>query len=143
MVKFVQEARCYYRSYGQNQVSRDISEEACKSVLLVLRLCIGYLRSLEDSERTRRASLTLLGTFVPFFYREQNDLLKEMNSIATELGGELMPAKLGWKFNLMQGLFGRKVAKKVKDMVWKLDLARAVKWDEMLYRITRSSAGKH
>jgi glycosyltransferase involved in cell wall biosynthesis len=136
-VKFVRDARCYYRLSGFNQLSLSISESACKSLLLSLKLCIRYVRSLEESERTRGASLALLQSCLEFFYPDKTELLKEMNAIAFELGGELIPPSFKWKFNLIRGLFGWKAAKEIRSACGKLKLGMAAKWDEMMYRITR------
>jgi glycosyltransferase involved in cell wall biosynthesis len=138
-IKFVREAKCYHRTSGFNQLSLSTSESACISMLLSLKLSIRHLRSLEESERTRRASLSLLQMSLPFFYIQKTELLKEINTLALELGGELMVPRFSWKFNLVRRLFGWKIADKAMTTLRKLRLARAVKWDEMLYRITKSS----
>jgi glycosyltransferase involved in cell wall biosynthesis len=137
-VKFVPEAIAYYRDSGFGQLSKNISEKALKSVLLSLTLCIRYLLSLEESERTRRACVTLLQSWLPFVYPEKVEMLEKMNSLAIELGGELMPPRVGRKEDLMRMLFGSKTGKEVMTMLRKLKLATAVKWDETLYRINRS-----
>src|SRR2546426_10237986 len=125
-IKFVREARCYYRQSGVNQLSRSNGEQACKSLLLSLSLSIGYLLSFEDSERTRRASLTLLQDNLPYFYPEQAEVLEKINTLAFELGGELMTPRFGWKSDLMQRLFGRTRGKKVMTRLRKLKLAMAL-----------------
>jgi len=106
---------------------------------LSLTLCTGYLRSLEESERTRKANLTPSQALFPYFYPEKTELLKKINTLAFELGGELRPVRLGWKFDLIRRLFGWKTAKKVMPNLRKLRLAAIVKWDEMMYRISASS----
>jgi glycosyltransferase involved in cell wall biosynthesis len=136
-VKFVQGARCYYRRSGHKQVSQGISEEACRSVILAVRLIIGYLRSSEDSERTRQASLAFLGSYLPFFYLRNKGCLNEIQSLILELGGDLVPGKLGWKFSLIQTIFGFEAAKKAKDLFWNVDLGIRTKWDEIMFRITK------
>ena len=136
-IKFVQEAKCYYRQWGFSQVSRNTSEDAYNSLLLATRLSIECLRSLEDSERTRRASLIFLQRECQDFYPDHSDLLTETNALAFELGGQLMVPSVGWKLEVMRRLFGWKMAKKVMTTARKLRLAGAIKWDEMSYRFAQ------
>jgi glycosyltransferase involved in cell wall biosynthesis len=139
-IKFVQNARCYYREWSFGQISKNTTEEACRSVFLAAKLSIQCLRSLEDTERTRKASLTFLQRKCEYFYPDHGDLLKEANNLAFELGGRLVVPTLGWKFEVIRKLFGWKMAKKVVTIGRKLKLVAVVKRDEMLYRATRSSA---
>ncbi|HEY8037339.1 MAG TPA: glycosyltransferase family 2 protein [Methylobacter sp.] len=133
-VKFVSAAKSYYRSTGFTQLSRDCSESGIQSLLLSLRLCIQHLRSFEDSERTREACRALLQTYSYFFYTQKPELLKEINALASELGGELIPPNLGWKANLLGKLLGPKLADKAVIRLRKMRFAAVVKWDEMLFK---------
>jgi len=137
-VKFVQTARCYYRKSGYNQLSRKSSEEARKSLLLSLAHCIQNLRSLEESERTRRASLMFLQQSLPYFYDENPELLEKINDLASQLDGQLTTPKLGWKSDLMRRLFGWKMGQEVMATLRKMKFTTAVKWDEILYRLHNS-----
>jgi glycosyltransferase involved in cell wall biosynthesis len=138
-VKFVREARCYYRRSGFHQLSLQSSEKACKSLFLSWTLSIQYLRSLEESERTRRAGLVILEKIMPRFYPQKSEVLEEVYALALALGGELNLPRFGWKFNLVQRLLGWKSALTIMPWLRKLRLAIDVKWDEMLYRIQRAS----
>lgn len=142
-IKFVPEAICYYRRSGFNQQNLQISEKALESQLLSMKLRIQCLRALEDSERTRRASLALLQSSVAYFYPDKTILLEEMNTLAFELGGELMQPRFPWKVNILWRLFGWKMANKIMNAGRKLKLGAAVKWDERMYRITKSSDKFH
>jgi glycosyltransferase involved in cell wall biosynthesis len=136
-IKFVQEAKCYYRQSGFSQVSRNTSEDAYNSLLLATRLSIECLRSLEDSGRTRRSSLIFLQRKCQYFYPDHSDLLREANALAFELGGQLMPPSVGWKLEVMRRLFGWKMGKKVMTTGRRLKLAGAIKWDEMSYKFAQ------
>lgn len=142
-IKFVPETSCYYRRSGFNQLSMNISERACKSQLLSMKLSIQCLRSMEDSERTRRASLALLQSSMPLFYPDKTELLEEMNTLACELGGKLMPPSFKWQVNLIRRLIGWKAANEIVTAGHKLKLGAAVKWDEMMFKISRSSVKDH
>ena len=133
-VKFVSTARCFYRSTGFTQLSRDTSERGIQSLFLSIKLCIQNLRSFEDSERTRNISVSLLQMYLPFFYREKTDLLGDINKIALELGGELKPPSPSWKANLLERLFGQEAADMAMKSLRKIRFSTVVKWDEMLSR---------
>jgi len=132
-VRFVSTAQSYYRSTGFSQLSRDTSERGAQSLLLSLKLCIQHLLLFEDSERTRRVSLTLLQMYSRFFLAEKPDLLGEINALAFELGGELIPPSLNWKSSLLGGLFGQKSADRVITSLRKMRFSTMVKLDEMLF----------
>lgn len=131
-VKFVGSAQSYYRSTGSTQLSRDTSEKAIQSLLMSLELCIQHLRSVEDSERTRQASVALLQMFSYFFYAERTELLGKISALAFELGGELIPPSLGWKADVLGKVVGSKLADKTIMSLRKMRFATVVKWDEML-----------
>lgn len=139
-ITFVREAKCYYRMSSFNQLSRAKSEDACESLLLSLRLCIQYLRALEDSERTRRASLSCLQMYMGYFYPDKTRLLEVITNLASDLGGELNPPSSNSIFRILKGLIGWNAACAATTAHRKLRLAAAVKWDETLYRIASFSA---
>ncbi len=85
-VRFVPEARVYYR----------------------------YLRSLEDSPRTRAASIQYLQNWLVFFYPYRPDLVEEAGQIAKDLGGKLEPPQLSWKYCWIKALFGWGLAKRAQ-----------------------------
>ena len=138
-VKFVREARSYYRLSGFGQLSMSASEKACESLFLSLDLSIRHLRSLEDSERTRRVSLAALQKSLYRFYPERAELVEKINALASELGGKLSAPNHGWKFDFVRSVFGWKTANWVMPALRKLKLSMIVKWDELLYRIALSS----
>ncbi len=133
-VKFINSAKCYYRSIGYTQLSRDTSERGIQSLLLSLKLCIQHLRSFEDSEITRKAGVELLQMYTRFFYAQKPELVEEINSMAFELGGELKPPSVDWKVNLLGRLIGDKVADRTISRLRKMRFAAVVNWDEMSYR---------
>jgi glycosyltransferase involved in cell wall biosynthesis len=134
-IMFVPEARTYYRRANVGSLSRSVSERACKSLFLSLTLCIGHLRSLEDSERTRRACLRLLGMWLPLYYPEEEELLEKFQVLARELGGTLLPPKVSWKYFPIKKIFGWKVAKKVMSNWRQVKLLAYRNWDRLLYNI--------
>ena len=137
-VKFVRNARSYYRQTSFSQLSRTYSEKSREALLKSKTLSIQHLRSLEDSERTRRASLIFLQSCQSYFNYEDNAEMREkIRTLAHELGGELTPPKFNRKEELMSKLFGVKKGRQFMRTLRKLRFNAAVKWDELLYMITR------
>ena len=136
---FVEGARAYYRNSGFNQLNRNNSEKACRSLLLSTKLCIQHLRSIEDSQRTRKASRALLEGQWPFHYLEKFGQREEMKKLALELGCELMEPKLSWKEGLMNKIFGQMMGREIVTVLRKMRLASAVQWDKLLFKISESS----
>lgn len=116
-VKFVAGATSYYRQWNAASLSRTSSEQACRSLLTSLKLSISYLRSLEDSSRTRNAALCYLQGWTHYFYPEKTALLAELDALAAELGGRLQPPALKPQYELIRRLFGWERAKWVMRLV--------------------------
>ena len=135
-VKFIPEAKCYYRIGNLGSLSRRTSDKACKSLVLSLSLCINYLRSLEESERSRIACIEYLQTWYNYFYPEKSALRREIEALAYELGGNLLPVDINWKYSPVKIFFGWKVAKKLMDNLRKSKLLAFKNWDRFLYTIS-------
>jgi glycosyltransferase involved in cell wall biosynthesis len=70
-VRFVPEAKVYYRSSGSSSLSYvGHSNRKLEAQWISMQLHIGYLRSLEESDRVRAACLRYLQNWVIFFYPE-------------------------------------------------------------------------
>ena len=134
-IHFVPEAKAYYRQWHSGSLSRTTSEKACKSLFLSLTSSIGYLRSLEDSERTREACLKLLQTWSHYFYPEQPDLFGRLGNLARELGGVLSPPRLATKYLLIEKLLGFTAAKKTRAIVANSKLFAAFRWEHLVSSI--------
>ena len=112
--RFVPETGIYYRITGEKRVSFiGNSDKKKDSLLLTMKLHIQYLRSLEDSERVRKACLAYIQRWCRNFYPERPDLMQEARQLATMLGGRLEIPELSWKYVCIQKLFGFAVAKRV------------------------------
>ena len=69
--------------------------------------------ALENSQRTRSAALNHLQTYLILFYPEKHQLLTKIAEIAKELGGDITPPELKYKYLLVKKMFGWHVAKKM------------------------------
>ncbi len=146
-VKFLPEAKSYYRQSNINSLSRGRSEKACKSLFLSYSLCINHLRSLEDSERTRAACLKLLQHWHYHFYPENTklypekdellcDLLHKINDLANEVGGTPLLPELNWKHVFVNKIVGWKAAMIIRDIVYNAKTLAGKNWDKLLYNLS-------
>jgi glycosyltransferase involved in cell wall biosynthesis len=136
-VRFVPEARSYYRRHNVGSLSRTVSGRACESLFLSLSLRISQLRHLEDSDRTRSASIQLLQTWLDYFYPEKDALLQQVNTLARDLGGTLSPPSLSWKYQPIKAVFGWKAAKQMRNIVSNTKLIAQVKRDQLSFMLSR------
>jgi hypothetical protein len=123
---------------GINSVSFiGYSDKKKDSLLLSMKLHIQYLRSLEDSERVRKACLAYIDVWSPNFYPERPDLMQEAQELALSLGGRLSLPKLSWKYAWMQKLFGWTLTKRFRQYYngWKSSVIRS--WDKALFHLER------
>jgi len=114
-VKFVPQARVYYRSSGVASLSYiGQSSRKLEAHLLSIRKHVRYLRSLEDSARIREACGRYLQTELLHFFSERPDLVAEIEGIAAEIGVTLQPPVLPWKYEWVRRLFGWRAARQAQ-----------------------------
>lgn len=135
-VRFVPEARLYYRATGSGSLSQiGRSEKKREAQWRSMELHMGYLLSLEDSPRTRAACVRYMRTWLLSFYPERMDLVEKAAQKARSFGEELGVPKLSWKYGWIRAMFGWGVAKRTQMVLpsLKWSLARAV--DKALLRL--------
>jgi glycosyltransferase involved in cell wall biosynthesis len=135
-VRFVPEAKVYYRSSGTSSLSYiGHSEKKMVAQLCSMELHLRYIRSLEDSPRVRDACLTYLQNWLVFFYPDRPDLVKQLDEMAANLGGKLQPPPLSWKYSWIAALFGRKQAKRAQVLLPRIKWSLIQRWDKTLFQI--------
>ena len=140
-VRFVPKSKVYYRMAGPSNLSYiENSDKKCVAQMCSMQLHIKYLRSLEDSERTRAACVQYLQNWLVSFYPERMDLVEQAQQMAKDLGGKLEVPHLSWKYSWIRTVFGWEPAKRAQLLLRevKLSLARCV--DRALFRIERRRA---
>jgi glycosyltransferase involved in cell wall biosynthesis len=134
-VRFVPEAKVYYRSHGSNTLSYlGLSSPKLDSQFKSMRLHISCLRSLEDSERVRVACLNYLRTWFFYFYPERPDLVRRLREMARELGGLLETPQLSWKYSWIKTVFGWRVAKRMRLLLPRIKWSLKTSWERTLFR---------
>ncbi len=136
-VRFVPEAKVFYRMAGSASLSYiGRSDRKRDAQWTSMKLHIGYMRSLEDSARARAACVTYLQNWLVYFYPERLDLVQQAQDLANELGGQLFPPRLSWKYSWIDSLFGRQRAKRAQIFLPSVRLSVARNLDKARLRLT-------
>jgi len=135
-IKFVADSRSYYRRAGTSSISYvGQSDKKLRSLVLSLTLHVKYLRSLEDSARTRAICVRYLQTWMGSFLPHRPDLAAELQELAASLGGELHPPELPAKYAMIQSILGRTVALRAQRTLPVLKASTRRSWDRFMYRL--------
>ena len=135
-IRFVPEARVFYRISPSNRVSYiGTSDKKKDAMLLSMKLHVQYLRSLEESERVRTACLTYLQTWYGGFYPERPDIMADLQAMAAELHGHLRAPRLRRRYAWMTAIFGWKRAKSVQQLLSQLADSCIKCCDNAMYRL--------
>lgn len=114
-IQFVPGGKVYYRVSGPNRLSHiGASDAKMNAQFLGMKMQIGYLRSISDEPRARRACLTYLQDWLPNFYPHRMDIVEEARELAAGLGGQLSDPKLSWKYAWIQKILGWKMARQAQ-----------------------------
>jgi glycosyltransferase involved in cell wall biosynthesis len=137
-VRFVPGAKSFYRMSGFGTLSIvDQSDKKLESLWLSMQLHVGYLRSLEESERTRAAGVTYLGNWLNYFHPVRPDIIAQAKQLAASLGGKLELAGVRPKYRMIEKLFGRETANRAQVLLPNLKTAALRSWDKALSRLER------
>ncbi len=135
-VRFVPEARVYYRAPWPNSLSHvGLSDKKIEAHWCSMKLHIRYVRSLEDSKRVHAACVKYLQTCLMYFYPERLDIVREAKQLAQEMGGKLRPPRLLWKYEWARVLLGWRTAKHLQIMLPQVKWWFAKIWDHFLFTL--------
>jgi len=135
-VKFVSGAGSFYRISGTSGLSNvDQSDKKLESLWLSMQRHIGYLRSLEDSARTRAACVAYLGNWLNYFYPARPDLIEAVKQLAVTLGGRLELKPLRPKYAWLEKPFGRRFASRAQTALPNFKTALVRSWDHAMFRL--------
>lgn len=135
-IRFTPEAKVFYRNPGVNRLSYiGRSHKKMEAQFHSMQLHIGYLRSLEDSERVRTACLKYLQTWLIYFYPESLNIVKQAEQLAVGLGGQLEVPRLSWKYDWIRQVFGWGPAKRAESSMRALKASSIRFWDKALFHL--------
>jgi glycosyltransferase involved in cell wall biosynthesis len=138
-VRFVPDAKLLYRIVGAGRLSHiGRSDRKMEAQLVSMRLHIGYLRSLEESQRVRTACLKYLQRWLIYFYPERPDIVEQAQQLAAGVGGALEIPRLSWKYAWIAKAFGWGLAKRAQFVLPQLRLALTRSLDKALFRLEGS-----
>jgi glycosyltransferase involved in cell wall biosynthesis len=142
--RFESRAKVFYRNTPSNRLGQiGTSDKKKEAMLLSMKLHIGYLRSLENSDRTKTACLTYMQNWLQNFYPERPDIVAELQEMAAELHGKLEPPRLSWKYAWITPILGRRTAKWAQVMLPQYKASFLRKWDKIMYRLERRKTFIH
>ena len=134
-IQFVPQAKSYYRAAGFRSVSYiGGSNKKLESLFISMKLHMQYLRSIEDSDRTRMACVRYICNWLPEFYPYRPDIAEQLLNIAAQLGGEPKEPRLSWKYNWLVQLFGWGAGRRAQLVLPRLKGSMFIAWDKAMYR---------
>ncbi|HLH03509.1 MAG TPA: glycosyltransferase [Bryobacteraceae bacterium] len=134
-IRFVPEARVYYRIVGASSLSYvGQSNRKLEALWGSMQKHIRALRSLDDSARARAACVTYLQNYAIAFYPLRPDLLAEMRQSAHELGGDIPLPRLPWKYQWIQKTAGWHSAKRAQMFLPQLKWRVIRYWDKLAWQ---------
>ncbi len=134
--RFVPESKVFYRITSSNRWSYiGTSDKKKDAMFLSIKLHIQYLRSIEESQRVRKACLTYMQNWYHNFYPERPDIIAELQDLAAQLQGRLEVPRLRWKYAWMKPIFGWKTAKQGQMVLPQLKASLLRSWDKAMYRL--------
>jgi len=137
-ITFVEQATSYYRQGVGSGLHLAKSTKTLNALFQSKVKCIRHLLSVEDSPRTRRAAVQLLQDWMPYFYPEHEDIVGRAQQLARELGGELTPPRLKWKYRPVEWLLGYSRAAELSRILPAFKSRIACNYDELFYRLSQS-----
>jgi glycosyltransferase involved in cell wall biosynthesis len=142
-IRFVEQARSYYRKAGVKSISYvGGSSRKLESLLLSMKLHIECLRSMEDSPRTRAACVTYINNWLHEFYPFRRDLAAQLGAIIVELGGEFVEPRLSWKYDWIVRCFGWRPGRRAQLALPRLKHSATVAWDRLMGGLETTMLGK-
>jgi len=134
-VRFVPDARVYYRATANSLSYIGRSDKKREAQWHSMQLHIRYIRSLEDSERVRAACVDYLQNWMVFFYPERLDIFRQAQEVSRGLGGQLEAPRLSWKYSWIKAIFGWRLARRAQLSLPSLRWSCVRFWDKTLFRI--------
>jgi glycosyltransferase involved in cell wall biosynthesis len=132
-IRFVPDAKSYYRAAGFGSVTHiSGSNKKLESLFLSMKLHIRYLRSMEDSERTRLACVNYVRGRVSDFYPYRLDLVEELKRVILELGGQFEEPRLPWKYDWIAKSFGWRIGWQAYHDLPRLKASLIIAWERAM-----------
>lgn len=135
-VRFVEDARVYYRAFrfdGLSYVGR--FPEKIEAHWVSMKLHIKYLRSFGDTPEVRASCLQFLRDSLIYFYPERAHIIEEARKLSAELGEPLGEPELSWKYIWLERMAGWSMVKPMQRVLRRIRWRAAKRFDYALYRL--------
>jgi glycosyltransferase involved in cell wall biosynthesis len=136
-VKFVPDARSYYRIGNVGSLANTRSTQAVNALFASKAKCVGYLMAMEDSSRARAACVQLLQDWMYDMWGHE-DVVAKARQLAKELGGRLERPALKWKYKPVEWLFGYDAAFKARRILPAVRARAACRADRFLQGLSKA-----
>jgi glycosyltransferase involved in cell wall biosynthesis len=134
--RFVPGTGIFYRASPSNRVSYVGNSNVKKdSLFRSMKLHIQYLRSLEESERVRRACLFYMQTWYPQFYQQRPDIVAQLQAMAVELRGCLAVPSFSWKYAWAEPILGRGTVRWLQDTLPEYKGSLLRQYDRAMFKL--------
>lgn len=134
--RFVPGTGILYRVTGMNRISYIGNSNTKKdSLFRSMKLHIKYLRSLEESERVRKACIAYMQVWYGVFYPNRKDIVAEMQALAAQLGGRLKDPAVRLKYHGIETIFGHAAAQWAQMALPQFKVAVIRRFDKLLYEL--------
>lgn len=123
-IVFVPDARTFYRSGHEGNLSGHRSRRAWESALLALELSSKTLLNVADMPATRHACATKLMRFVHEIYPAHPDLARRALELSIQYGGSDVEPEGGRWFQRLRGVVGWRMARRMEQIAFSLGYRR-------------------
>jgi len=135
-VRFVPGPAVFYRLRGGKRISYvGRSQRKKESLFASMKLHIGYLRSLEESDRVRKACVIYMQNWYRNFYPDCTKIMTELQDLAANLGGHLKKPRISWKYAWIIPVLGYDCAARAQELLPELKTKCLRDWDRVVYRL--------
>jgi len=113
-VKFVPQARCYYRKANPRSITKNKSYAAMESLYISTVLTVIHVLNREDSGLTREACCVRLNLIANFLENDAPFLAQCLRGRVKQLGGQITPHLFSKRYELARKILGKEKARSLK-----------------------------
>jgi glycosyltransferase involved in cell wall biosynthesis len=137
-IRFVPGASVFYRMSSGSLSHVGTSNRKLEAHFLGMRLQMEHLRARDDTAGVRAACLRYLQRYMPMFYPQRPDLVRQAIELAESLGGTLTTPALPPKYAWIQRCFGWRAARHAQVVLPQSKWSLIRLWDRTASYLDRS-----
>ncbi len=113
-VKFVRQARCYYRKANPGSITKNWSQAALESLYSSTVLTVQHVMNRDESRLTREACCVRLNLVANLLQDDAPFLARYLRESIKQLGGEITPHLVSKRYELAKKILGEEKARTLK-----------------------------